>query len=89
MRLGIIIEIVFQGSCALSKVCENPGLSDMPARALIEVDMRIAVLREETSQGKGNARTVAEMEELLKKRQELILKMVEERAEERSQGRAE
>jgi hypothetical protein len=36
----------------------------MPARALIDVDMRIAVLREECSQGKGNAKSVAELEEL-------------------------
>jgi hypothetical protein len=52
----------------------------MPARALIDVDLRIALLREETSQGKGNAKIDAEMEELLKKRQQLILKMVAERA---------
>ena len=59
----------------------------MPARALIDVDMRIALLREETSQGKGDAKTIAEMEELLKKRQELILKMVAERAGEQPQER--
>ena len=51
----------------------------MSAKALIEVDVRIAVLRAETAQGKGNADGAAQLEELLKQRGELIVKLVAER----------
>jgi hypothetical protein len=51
----------------------------MPAKALIKVDMRIAVLRELAAQGKENSQHSAEMVELLKQRGELIEKMVAER----------
>ena len=51
----------------------------MSAKALIEVDVRIAVLRAETAQGKGNAEAAAQLEALLKQRGELIRKMVAER----------
>jgi hypothetical protein len=51
----------------------------MPAKALIEVDVRIAVLRAQTAQGKGNAETAAQLEALLKKRGELVTKLVAER----------
>jgi hypothetical protein len=61
----------------------------MPAKALIRVDMRIAILRELTAQGKGNAETVAEMTELLKERGELIQKLIAQRADEAPQSRAE
>jgi hypothetical protein len=51
----------------------------MPAKALIKVDLRIAVLRELAAQGKENSQHSAEMVELLKQRGELIEKMVAER----------
>jgi hypothetical protein len=51
----------------------------MSARALIEVDVRIAVLRAETAQGKGNADATAQLQELLKQRGLLITKLLEER----------
>ena len=52
----------------------------MPAKALIKVDMRIAMLRELAAQGKEAAESSAEMIELLKQRGELIEKMVAERS---------
>lgn len=58
----------------------------MPAKALIQVDLRIEALRDLTAQGKGNAQTVEEMKELLKQRGELIQKMVSDRASERPRG---
>ena len=60
----------------------------MPAKALIEIDMRIAVLRELAAQGKEDPQNSAEMVELLKQRGELIQEMVTERNGE-SQQRAE
>lgn len=51
----------------------------MSAKALIEVDVRIAVLRAEMAQGKGNADAAAQLQELLKQRGELIRKLVAER----------
>ena len=59
----------------------------MPAKALIQVDLRIDVLRDLTAQGKGNAQTVAELKDLLKQRGELIQQMVAERVGERQRGR--
>ena len=58
----------------------------MPAKALIQVDLRIEALRDLAAQGKGNAQTVAEINALLKQRGELIQKMVAERAGERPRG---
>ena len=52
----------------------------MPAKALIKVDMRIAVLRELAAQGKVDPQSSGEMIELLKQRGELIEKMVAERS---------
>ena len=58
----------------------------MPAKALIQVDLRIEALRDLTSQGKGNAQTIAELQELLRQRGELIQKMISDRAGERPRG---
>ena len=52
----------------------------MPARALIDVDIRIANLRDEMERGQAPATAAAQLEELLKKRGELVVKMVNERS---------
>lgn len=52
----------------------------MPAKGLIRVDLRIALLRELTAQGNATAATHTEMTELLKKRSELIQKLIDERS---------
>jgi hypothetical protein len=52
----------------------------MPAKALIKVDVQIAILRELTAQGKGDAQTFREIEDLLTQRDELVRRIVVENA---------
>ena len=51
----------------------------MSAKALIAVDLQIALLREQFARGGGAAEAKLRMDQLLKQRGELIEKMVAER----------
>ena len=48
----------------------------MTSKSLLEIDLRIALLRERAARGQGDDETVIELRELQKKRGELIEKIV-------------
>ena len=51
----------------------------MTAKALINVDVEIALLRKECDEGRATNVTITRLKELLKKREELIPQMLAER----------
>ena len=51
----------------------------MAAKALLQIDVKIALLRKECEKGCANNVTIAELKRLLEKRQELIPQILSER----------
>ncbi|HUS35738.1 MAG TPA: hypothetical protein VM680_10335 [Verrucomicrobiae bacterium] len=51
----------------------------MAAKALLKIDVQIALLRRECDEGRANNVTIAQLKKLLEERKELIPQMLAER----------